>query len=156
VLCLGNRALNGRPTGDAEVGVARCPVDDVIDEEHMVGWPIMLLGYPGIPRSRTEALVMAEGHTSAVIDRTDRPYVHYLTSLATRFGFGGSPVLVLDEEPWVMGVVTSVDSPKAEGQGASFEAAVSVEPLWHLFDEYRLAPGANGPLIREHLGDKGG
>src|SRR3989442_4140509 len=26
VLCLGNRALNGRPTGDAEVGVARCPV----------------------------------------------------------------------------------------------------------------------------------
>src|SRR5947209_16537779 len=28
VLCLGNRALNGRPTGDAEVGVARCPVTE--------------------------------------------------------------------------------------------------------------------------------
>src|SRR5712692_218390 len=28
VLRLGNRALNGRPTGDAEVGVARCPVTE--------------------------------------------------------------------------------------------------------------------------------
>src|ERR1700736_699212 len=28
VLCLGNRALNGRPTGDAEGGVARCPVTE--------------------------------------------------------------------------------------------------------------------------------
>src|SRR2546427_4795979 len=28
LLCLGSRALNGRPTGDAEVGVARCPVTE--------------------------------------------------------------------------------------------------------------------------------
>ena len=28
VRCLGNRALNGRPTGHAEVGVARCPVTE--------------------------------------------------------------------------------------------------------------------------------
>src|SRR5437867_3971547 len=28
VLCLGNRVLNGRPTGYAEVGVARCPVTE--------------------------------------------------------------------------------------------------------------------------------
>ena len=67
VLCLGNRALNGRPTGDAEVGVARCLVterlvgsDAVVDVAEaavsIASAPPSSMGAPPIDRLRRDAV----------------------------------------------------------------------------------------------------
>jgi|SRR5438105_9751452 len=58
VLCLGNRALNGRPTGDAEVGVARCPVTErLVGSDAVVDVAEAAVSIAGAPPSSMGAIV---------------------------------------------------------------------------------------------------
>jgi len=129
--------------------------DDVIRDEDLMGWPILLMGFPVIPDSISAVLVMAPGHIAAVIDRDKRKHVHYVTSALPRSGFSGSPLVVAVKDPWVMGVLTSALTPVGKPTEVGFGAAVSIEPVWHLLDKYNLAPGANAELIHAVRGAGG-
>src|SRR2546429_8808069 len=89
VLCLGNRALNGRPTGDAEVCVARCPVterlvgsDAVVDVAEAGGlhrkrstkFPRPAPLPPGIPSSIAALPASTKRLRHRLIDSVETPW----------------------------------------------------------------------------------
>jgi Trypsin-like peptidase domain len=115
---------------------------DDVGPDTLVGSPILLLGYPPIPRADGPVLVAAPGHIAAIISRYDGVgHLHYITSTTARGGFSGGPVIAgwgRERQPWVMAVhVESLlrdDQPRELG----FAAAVSIEAAWNILDKHQI------------------
>jgi hypothetical protein len=118
---------------------------DDIGADTLIGAPILMLGYPPIPRADGPVLVAAPGHIGAIISRYDGVrHLHYITSTTSRGGFSGGPVIATwgrDHRPWVIAVhVESLirdDQPREIG----FAAAISIEAAWNILDSHHIRCG---------------
>lgn len=121
-------------------------LDDWIDDG-LVLTRALTMGYPSVPLSSRSQLIASTGEVNGVIDRYDRPYVHFAVSTMGRGGFSGGPVI--SEYGFLLGVYTGMFSENFSATGG-LPGALSVEPLLNLLDENGIYPGdTNGPFLRE-------
>jgi hypothetical protein len=121
-------------------------LDDWIDDG-LVLTRALTMGYPSVPLSSRSQLIASIGEVNGVIDRYDRPFVHFAVSTMGRGGFSGGPVI--SEYGFLLGVYTGMFSENFSATGG-LPGVLSVEPLLNLLHENGIYPGnTNDPFLRE-------
>ena len=115
-------------------------LDDWINDS-LVLMPILLMGFPPVPTSRGPVLLAVTGEVNAVVDTYWSTHPKFVVSSTARGGFSGGPVIT--EQGWLLGVLTeSLDQGATPGE-PGFAVALSVEPIFRLLSELKVAPRAN-------------
>lgn len=122
-------------------------LDDWMDDS-MVLTKALLMGYPPIPFSKRPVLVAVEAEVNAIVDRTDNPHPHFIISALPRNGFSGGPVI--SEHGILLGVFTESLLRSGSPTELGYGAAISIQPLLVLMDDYKIHPNnGNGKLLDE-------
>lgn len=114
---------------------------DDVGPDGLIGAPVLLMGYPPIPKADRAVCVVAPGHLSAIIDRYDGvDHCHYITSVAPRGGFSGAPLIAAwdENEPWVMAVFVESLAANNQAPDNGFGAALSIDPVWRILEERNI------------------
>lgn len=116
--------------------------DELLTNAHSVLCPVVLMGYPRVPRANGAFLLGMNADINAVVPRYDAKNLHFILSSTARGGFSGGPVI--DYYGRVIGITTESlvrdNLPKENG----FAAAVSAEPLLDLLFDNAIYPGSTG------------
>ncbi len=133
--------LNDKTVPSEECKASYLPLEETLDDcvgKELILTKCLIIGYPQIPKVLQSTLFAVATYVNAAIYSDSRPYVHYILSSVPREGLDGAPVI--SEYGFGLGMFTTPFTELGTVNGSCFSAAVSVQPFYEVFDEYKLRP----------------
>lgn len=121
-------------------------LDDYLEQNELVLYRTLVLGYPPIPLTAEPRLVASVGEVNALIDLYVGSHPHFIISTMARGGFSGSPALVAynEDNPLggtaILGMVTQSLTTDDKSPEQGYMAVLTVEPIYTCLEINNLLP----------------